>query len=254
MTNETMNKRMIVPLAIAAVLLCLLLGFCVRKCNSSNMSGNTQTQPTQTSQGTDATSLGEVTPIDTTGGASGSKSDKDKSSTSDKNKDKDKSKDGTSGSNSSSNKNKNKNKNGTSSSGGSGTSSSGSGGSSGRSSGGSSSRGSDGSSSNGGGSNGSGSNGSSNNGGGNNNSSDNPTPTPHTHTPVTDDAVYATCQHVGLTEGSHCSTCGEVLQAQEEVPMRNHVYLDGECIWCGKPAPFGEGLIDELELPEDDFS
>lgn len=247
MTNETMNKRMIVPLAIAAVLLCLLLGFCVRKCNSSNMSGNTQTQSAQTSQGTDATSLGEVTPIDTTGGASGSKSDKDKNGTSDKNKDK--SKDGTSGSSGSSNKNKNKS--GTSSSGGSGTSSSGSGGSSGRSSGGSSSRGSGGSSSNGGGS-----NGSSNNGSGNNNSSDNPTPTPtpHTHTPVTDDAVYATCQHVGLTEGSHCSTCGEVLQVQEEVPIRNHVYLDGECIWCGKPAPFGEGLIDELELPEDDFN
>ncbi len=241
MTNETMKKRVIVSIAIAAVLLCLLLGFCVRRCNSSNTTDSTQ--PTQTSQGTDATSLGEVTPIDTTGGASGSKSDKDKSSTSDKNKDK--SKNGTSGSNSSSNKNKN----GTSSSGGSGTSSSGSGGSSGRSSGGSSSRGSGGSSSNGGGS-----NGSSSNGGGNNNSSDNPTPTPHTHTPVTDDAVYATCQHVGLTEGSHCSTCGEVLQAQEEIPIRNHVYLDGECIWCGRPAPFGEGLIDELELPEDDFS
>ncbi|MBQ8399986.1 MAG: InlB B-repeat-containing protein [Clostridia bacterium] len=38
------------------------------------------------------------------------------------------------------------------------------------------------------------------------------------HTPVTDPAVEPTYDTVGKTEGSHCSVCGEVLIAQEEIP------------------------------------
>ena len=45
---------------------------------------------------------------------------------------------------------------------------------------------------------------------------------PCTHTPVTDPAVPATCTETGLTEGSHCSVCGEVLVAQEVVPVLDH--------------------------------
>ena len=41
------------------------------------------------------------------------------------------------------------------------------------------------------------------------------------HTPVTDPAVAPTETTDGLTEGSHCSRCGAVLQAQEVIPMRD---------------------------------
>lgn len=39
------------------------------------------------------------------------------------------------------------------------------------------------------------------------------------HIPVTDPAVAPTETSDGLTEGSHCSVCGAVLQAQEVIPM-----------------------------------
>lgn len=41
------------------------------------------------------------------------------------------------------------------------------------------------------------------------------------HTPVVDAAVAPTETSDGLTEGSHCSRCGAVLQAQEVIPMRD---------------------------------
>ncbi len=48
----------------------------------------------------------------------------------------------------------------------------------------------------------------------------------HEHTPVTDEAVAPTCTSTGLTEGSHCATCGEVLVAQTEIPMVEHTWGD----------------------------
>ncbi|MBQ3042065.1 MAG: hypothetical protein IJD47_02590, partial [Clostridia bacterium] len=42
------------------------------------------------------------------------------------------------------------------------------------------------------------------------------------HTEVTDKAVPATCTATGLTEGKHCSVCGEVLVAQETVAALGH--------------------------------
>ena len=69
---------------------------------------------------------------------------------------------------------------------------------------------------------------------------------PAGHKPVVDDAVAATCTEAGLTEGSHCSVCNEVLVAQQEVKALGHAVTstryeekDGalvkvqECSRCG---------------------
>lgn len=44
----------------------------------------------------------------------------------------------------------------------------------------------------------------------------------HTHETVIDEAVAATCTGDGLTQGSHCSKCGEILEAQTVIPALGH--------------------------------
>ena len=50
------------------------------------------------------------------------------------------------------------------------------------------------------------------------------------HTEVVDSAVEATCTETGLTEGKHCSVCGEVLVAQQVLPALGHSYGDWEIV------------------------
>ena len=75
----------------------------------------------------------------------------------------------------------------------------------------------------------------------------------HVHSPVTDPAVEATCRSTGLTEGSHCSVCGATITAQQVIPVRDHVYMFGACIWCGARAPQNGNSGGGIELPEDEL-
>ena len=57
---------------------------------------------------------------------------------------------------------------------------------------------------------------------------------PHVHTEVADKAVAPTCTKNGLTEGSHCAVCGEVIVAQRTVPALGHElsYHAGQAATC----------------------
>ncbi len=61
----------------------------------------------------------------------------------------------------------------------------------------------------------------------------------HEHSPVTDPRVQPTCIDTGLTEGSHCSICSEVLVQQEVLPATGvHTYgSDGVCSVCKAAKP-----------------
>ena len=48
------------------------------------------------------------------------------------------------------------------------------------------------------------------------------------HTEVIDEAVAATCTTPGKTEGAHCSVCGTVIKAQEEISAKGHRWNEGE--------------------------
>lgn len=50
---------------------------------------------------------------------------------------------------------------------------------------------------------------------------------------VIDEAVAATCTRDGVTEGRHCSKCGEVLEEQTVIPALGHKYAGGTCERCG---------------------
>ena len=58
------------------------------------------------------------------------------------------------------------------------------------------------------------------------------------HNVVTDARVEPTCTNDGLTEGSHCTRCGTVLEAQNELPALGHDYEYGTCTRCGREDPY----------------
>lgn len=57
-------------------------------------------------------------------------------------------------------------------------------------------------------------------------------------------AAAPTCTETGLTEGSHCSVCGEVIVAQEVVPALGHDF--GEWTAVKEPTYFAKGLEERV--------
>ena len=71
------------------------------------------------------------------------------------------------------------------------------------------------------------------------------------HTEVIDAAVVPTCTETGLTEGKHCSVCGEVLVARETVDALGHDWqADGSCSRCDEKQEKENPFID---IPADEY-
>ncbi len=79
------------------------------------------------------------------------------------------------------------------------------------------------------------------------------------HTPETIPGKEATCIETGLTDGSKCSVCGEILTAQEEIPAKGHTpevvpVKEATCTETGltegsKCSVCGEILTAQEEIP-----
>lgn len=95
------------------------------------------------------------------------------------------------------------------------------------------------------------------------------------HTPVDDPAKEPTCTETGLTAGSHCSVCGEVFEAQKEIPALGHDWVEATfskpqtCRVCGATgeealgsklfiraltgAPEAEPVMETIEKAEEEW-
>jgi len=74
------------------------------------------------------------------------------------------------------------------------------------------------------------------------------------HSEIVDGAVAPTCTETGLTEGVHCTTCGEVLAQQEMIAALGHSWIDSSAVIknCGRCGHTEGGY--RLLLDADEFS
>ena len=59
----------------------------------------------------------------------------------------------------------------------------------------------------------------------------------HKHVEEVVPGKAATCTEKGLTDGKKCSVCGEVLEAQKDIPALGHDFKDGKCTRCDAADP-----------------
>ena len=84
--------------------------------------------------------------------------------------------------------------------------------------------------------------------------------TVHVHTPVPDPGKPATFEESGLTEGSHCSECGEVLKPQEIIPALRYEEqtVDGVTVIAQNDAQlmvrkvYDASVLSRIILPDDE--
>ena len=79
---------------------------------------------------------------------------------------------------------------------------------------------------------------------------------PHVHAEEWVPGTPATCTSTGLTDGSKCKWCGEVLKAQTEIPKIDHVYSMwvpngsgkhfASCLYCGNKI---DAACEKVQLP-----
>ena len=79
---------------------------------------------------------------------------------------------------------------------------------------------------------------------------------PHVHAEEWVPGTPATCTNTGLTDGSKCKWCGEVLKAQTEIPKIDHVYSMwvpngsgkhyASCLYCGNKI---DAECQKVQLP-----
>ena len=80
------------------------------------------------------------------------------------------------------------------------------------------------------------------------------------HRIIIDKAVEPSCTRTGLTEGSHCSECGEVTEKQETIEKLEHNYVNGKCSDCDTKQPnyvdenASKGLAFELNADAKSYS
>ena len=59
----------------------------------------------------------------------------------------------------------------------------------------------------------------------------------HTNTEAAGVATESTCSVQGLTAGVKCSDCGEILEAQEKLPLKNHTEISTDAVAAGCVKP-----------------
>ncbi len=79
------------------------------------------------------------------------------------------------------------------------------------------------------------------------------------HTPIIDNAVLPSCSQSGLTEGKHCSVCGEVIVPQDKIPPLGHTPVTDNAVLpsCSQSgltegrhcSVCGEIIVPQNEIP-----
>lgn len=69
----------------------------------------------------------------------------------------------------------------------------------------------------------------------------------HKHSPVVDPEIPATCTEAGLTEGSYCYECGDIILAQTRIPAKGHTEVTDEAV---APTCTTDGLTEGKRCAE----